>query len=171
MTRQQLTALDDVENSREALFPPRIRDDQTTVATEHSIARRPVASSTQLEGHPSSLSAELSIGEVPVIMSQHATSSSSTGIEQDNSVLKVTDFEGHLAPGAQHERNSIFRKPTMNADRSTVMERAPSSEFLDSLHKEWIPFMLRKTGAFSLAVVLFMLVGLLEFLDRLKKIR
>ncbi len=83
MTRQQLKALDNVENTREALFPPSIIDYQTTVAAErvskHSIARRPVASSAQLEGHPSSLSAELSTGEVPVIMSQHTTSSPSTG--------------------------------------------------------------------------------------------
>ncbi len=44
-----------------------------------------------------------------------------------------------------------------------------ASEPLEGSHQEWIPFMLRKSRAFSLALVLLMFVGLLELLSQLEQ--
>ena len=51
------------------------------------------------------------------------------------------------------------------------LESSPTSGSVIPRKKEWIPTMLGKWPAFSLALVLFFLVGLLEYFDRLNNER
>jgi hypothetical protein len=91
--------------------------------------------------------------------------------EQYHTVLEVMDFERFIASEPQHEREPTLSKPARNTRCGETVGDFLLPDSLNCPHKEWVPFMLRKTGASLLAVVIFMLVGLLEFLDRFERRR
>ena len=135
------------------------------------IARRPVGELTQWEGHPSTPPVESLANETDVVLSHRPIVYPSLKEGQDYSALKVTNFDSASTPNAQYERQSTSSKPVKN----TILDEKVRTDLLPESPsrppKEWIPFMLRKVGAFSLADVLFMLVELLKFLSRLEQKR
>jgi len=116
------------------------------------------------------LSVGIETNEVPADLPRSA-STSSMEEEQHLSVLEVVDFEHFVASEPKHEREPTLSKPAIYTSCGKILGDSLLPEPHSGLHKEWIPFMLRKTVASLLAVILFMLVGLLEFLDRFEKKR
>jgi len=168
-------ALDDAETTQKAhssFFGT--EDRQSTITSERAsryrIQRRPVASPAQLEGPYSNLSIGIERNKVPADLPRFA-SASSMEEEQHHSVLEVVNFEHFVASEPKHEREPIISNPAIYTSCGEILGDSLLPEPHGGLHKEWIPFMLRKTVASLLAVILFMLVGLLEFLDRFEKKR
>lgn len=109
--------------------------------------------------------------ETDVVLSHRPIVHPSLEEGQDYSALEVTDFDSVLTPNAQYERQSTIPKPVKQTTLGEKVRTGLLPESPSRPPKEWIPFMLRKVRAFSLAGVLFMLVGLLEFLSRLEQKR
>ena len=175
VTKQQLKALDNVANTPEIRLSSGIEDSQNSgraqSVPQYMIARRPVDGLTQWEGHPSTSPDEPLANETSVALSHCPIVYPSLEEGQNYSALKVTDFNSVSTPNAQYEWQSTVPKLVKNTTlgekvRTDLLPESPSRP-----PKEWIPFMLRKVGAFSLAGILFMLVGLLEFLSRLEQKR
>ena len=167
VTKQQLKALDNFANTPEIRLSSEIEDSQSSgrvqSVPQYMIARRSVDESTQWEEHPST-SPDVVLSPRPIVYP-------SLKEGQNYSSLKVTDFDSVSTPNAQYERQSTIPKPVKNTILGEEIRTDLLPEFSSRPPKEWIPFMLRKVGAFSLAGVLFMLVGLLKFLSRLEQKR
>ncbi len=174
-TKQQLKALDNVANTPEIRLSSGIEDSQSSgraqSVPQYMIARRPVDGLTQWEGHPSTPPVGPLANETDVVLSHRPIVYPSLEEGQDYSALEVTDFDSVSTPNAQYERQSIIPKPAKNTTPGEKVRTGLLPESPSRPPKEWIPFMLRKVGAFSLAGVLFMLVGLLEYLSQLEQKR
>ncbi len=175
MTKQQLKASDNVANTPEIRLSSEMEDSQSSgraqSVPQYMIARRPVDGLTQWEEHPSTPPVEPLINETDVVLSHRPIEHPSLEEGQDYSALEVTDFDSVSPPNAQHDRQSTIPKSVKNTTLGEKVRTGLLPESSSHPPKEWIPFMLRKVGAFSLAGVLFMLVGLLEFLSRLEQKR
>lgn len=175
MTKQQLKALDNATNTSGIRLSSGIEDSQGSgraqSVSQNRIARRPVGGLTQWEGHPITPSVEPLANETDAVLSHHSMVYSSLEEDQDYSALEVTDFDSVSTPNAQYERQSNIPKPVKNTTLGEKICTGLLPESASRPPQEWIPFMLRKVGAFSLAGVLFVLVGLLEFLSRLEQKR
>lgn len=175
MIKQQLKALDNVANTPKIRLSSGLEDSQSSgraqSVPQYMVARRPVGGLTQWEEHPLTSPVESLVNETDVVLSHRPIVYPSLEEGQDYSALEVTEFDSVSTPNAQHERQSTISK---SAENNTIGEKVRTGLLPESSShppKEWIPFMLRKVGAFSLAGVLFMLVGLLEFLSRLEQKR
>ena len=139
--------------------------------SQYSIVRRPVARSAQPDGHPLSLAPGDQLNEVGIARLPYPMMSPSMNAGRDHSVLDVMSIEGLLAPEAQSKRPSTSPNRNTYTNFNKEVETTMPPEPTGRSYKEWIPLMLRKTAAFSLAMVLFALVGILRFLDLLEKRR
>ena len=123
---------------------------------QYTIARRPVATSVRLDQNSSSTLVQTEATKVSEARPAHSTTPSSIDEEHDRSTPEAVNRE----------------------EPSTVPELATNNQLGEETrqpinpippHKEWTPMMLRKTSAFSLALVSFTFVGLLELTNWLEQ--
>ena len=145
------------------------------------IPRRPVPSSALSDFEESCRPATNLIGEANstvhhrergVVMAEQPVNHSTlevSGSEQttDYSTLEVSgsDYSGAL--------NAAVTQPKADLQPNLLgsLESSSASSSTNPGKKEWIPTMLGKWPAFSLALALFLFVGLLEYFERLSRER
>ena len=135
------------------------------------IPRRPVPRSSLSECGESCRPATSSTGEANSTV--HHRESGVVMVEQpvDYSTLEVSG--SHHSDALNPSCKDAVTQPKANL-HSNIPEELESSSTSSSAipgKKEWIPIMLRKWPAFSLALALFFFVGLLEYFDHLNRER
>ena len=133
--------------------------------------RRPVPSSALSEGGESCRPGTSSTGEANKIV--HHRESETVRVEQpvDYSTLEVPGLEYNEVLNSYCKDAVMQPKPDHQSNILEDLEPSSTSGSSIPGKKEWIPFTLGKWPTFSLALALFFLVGLLEYLDRLSRER
>lgn len=172
----ELLMLDYINIAREAEPSSRLEDDHSIVVpislSQYTMKRRPVVRSAFSEERQSSSLLDRSpVNGCAAASAQTPLNFLPMNGEQGYSGLEAVSYDELSASEAQTQRAEAPIERTIDAESSNNDESSSHLKTLRVSHKEWIPFMLRKKGAFLLALVLCVLVGLLESLDRLEQKR
>ena len=123
----------------------------------HSIAERSLSSPAQFER------------EFAILPATSPCPANVSSMEERQSVSGIVDHERASSTEAQSWPPLDSSKPNPRTDLDWREDDLLSPKSPMQPHNEWIPFMLRKRSAFSLAIVLVALVAILEFLGRLEQ--